>query len=218
MWGKVKFMCKSITVVAICVWVVMSVGAYFFIFNNGFSNNAADWGSFGSYMSGVITVPFSMISAYFLYKTYRCTETTYKKSITDGQIELAHSAIKEAACFLESALETKFQVDDNFFSFKDIHYNPMLAREYLPAVRGHDVFNAHYRANVGKAFICLYDFLSDAENKYGMTEFIRFYKIKYQWVIRIHNEFDANAIEVPENKTSKDIEDYFYSDKAITKS
>lgn len=43
-----------------------------------------------------------------------------------------------------------------------------------------------------------------------MTEFVRFYKIKYQWMIRIHNVYEVGVIELSGSKSSKDIEDYFY--------
>ncbi len=207
----VKIMNKKIVLsLIIIVWVIITVGAYLSVFHNGLSTQAADWGNFGSYLSGVITVPFSVISAYFLYQTYQSTERTYKQSIKDSQIAFAHAAIKEASESLDAALNDTFTVNDQTITFKELHTNPRLARQFLPAVKHHDDFNAHYRSGVGKSFICLYDFLWRTETDFGMTEFVRFYKIKYQWMIRIHNVYEVGVIELSGSKSSKDIEDYFY--------
>ena len=51
-----------------------------------------------------------------------------------------------------------------------------------------------------------------------MTEFVRFYKVKFQWVISLHNKYDIGIIDLSPAKTSKEIEEFFYDVGAITKS
>ena len=211
-------MCRYISLFIVFIWIIFSIGSYFFVCHGGLSEQPSDWGGFGSYLSGVITVPFSLISAYFLYKTYKSTERAYIQSLRDSKVQFSHQAIKEASEFLDSALDVTFKVGDDKYSFREIHYNPMLIRDFLRAAKNHEDLNSHYRACVGKAFICLYDFLVRAENEFGMTEFIRFYKVKYQWVITLHNQYDIGVIDLSPIKTSQEIENYFYDVGAITKS
>ena len=127
-------MCRLISLSLAFTWVILSVGTYFFVFHGGLSDQPSDWGSFGSYLSGVITVPFSVISAYFLYQTYKSSERTYLQSVRNSQIEFSHSAIKESAEFLDSALDVKFKIGEDTFSFRDLHYNPMLIRDFFSCV------------------------------------------------------------------------------------
>ena len=190
----------------------MALGVYFYIFNGALSTESSDWGSFGGYISGVITVPFSVISAYFLYQTYKDTQRSYFHALRESKVNESHDAIREAASYLESALDSKITIDNNELSFREINCNPRAAREILAYVKSHNDLNAHYRVTIGKAFLCLYDFLCSSEKKYGQTDVIKFYKIQYQWIIHIHNEFELGIIEIAEfGVFSKDIEEYFYN-------
>jgi hypothetical protein len=60
------FMKKWIIPMILLGWVIFALSLYFFTFHGELSVKSSDWGSFGGYISGVITVPFSVISAYFL--------------------------------------------------------------------------------------------------------------------------------------------------------
>ncbi len=190
----------------------MSISLYLSVFNDGLSNEAGDWGSFGSYLSGIITMPFSIISAYFLFQTYKDTQRSYQLAIEEKRINISHDAIREAAAFLESALDSRVVINENEMSFREVNYNPKAAREIMVYIKTHNDLNAHYRCTVGKSFLCLYDFLRTSENIYGQTDIIRFFKIQYQWIIRLHNEFELGVIENKENGIiSTDIEKYFYA-------
>lgn len=193
-------------------WIAIALSVYFYVFSGPLSTVSGDWGSFGSYISGVITVPFSVISAYFLYQTYKDTQRSYFHALRESKVNEAHDAIREAASYLESALDSKITIDNDELSFREVNYNPRAAREILAYVKSHDDLNAHYRVTIGKAFLCLYDFLGSSEKKYGQTDVIKFYKIQYQWIIHIHNKFELGVIENVESGVfSRDIEEYFYN-------
>ena len=195
-------------------WTGIAISLYFSTFNGPLSFESSDWGDFGGYISGVITVPFSIISAYFLFQTYKGTQRSYNQALRESMISISHEAVREAASYLESALSSTISIDSNEISFREINYNPRASREIMPCIKSHDDLNTHYRITVGKAFLCLYDFLSSSENKYGQSDVIRFYKIQYQWIIRLHNTFDLAIIEHSETGVlSKDIENYFYAVK-----
>jgi hypothetical protein len=203
---------KWIISVLLLSWIAIALSIYFSVFHGPLSTQSGDWGSFGGYISGVITVPFSVISAYFLYQTYKDTQRSYIHALMESKIIVSHAAIREAASYLESALDCKITIDGNELSFRDVNYNPRVARGILTYVKSHNDLNAHYRVTVGKAFLCLYDFLGSSENKYGQTDVIKFYKIQYQWVIRLHNTYELGIIEYAElGVFSKDIEEYFYN-------
>ena len=192
-------------------WVLTTISLYFSVFNGGLSNTSGDWGSFGSYLSGVITVPFSILSAYFLFQTYKDSLRSYRLAVEEKEINISHQAIREAAEFLERSLDTKIYIEDKEISFREVNYNPRAARELMGAIKNHDDLNTHYRVTVGKSFLCLYDFLRASERRYGQTDIIRFFKIRYQWIITLHNTYELGIIEIKESEImSKDIENYFY--------
>ncbi len=194
----------------------MIFGLYFSVFNGSLSPDSSDWGSFGSYLAGAVTFPLSILSLYFLYKTYRKTEETYQLEIFKKDLELAHEAIREASNFIESSLNHTINVttensEIEKISFRDLNFNPEYANTLLLQVNSNNIINGAYRASVGKPCLCLYDFLSSAENKFGETETIRFYKIRYQWIINLHNQYNLNVIQGPKGKPSpSEIEKYFY--------
>lgn len=204
------FMKKWIIPMILLGWVIFALSLYFFTFHGELSVKSSDWGSFGGYISGVITVPFSVISAYFLFQTYIDTQKSYSNTLYESKINIAHAAIREAALYLEKALDSKIVIDGKELSFRDIHSNPKIAREIFQYIKSDSDLNAHYRVTVGKAYICLYDFLNSSENKHNQTDVIKFYKIQYQWVIKIHNEYELEVIKFSK-VNSKGIEKYFYN-------
>jgi hypothetical protein len=201
----------------------MIFGLYFSVFNGSLSHDSSDWGSFGSYLAGTVIFPFSILSLYFLYKTYRKTEETYQLEIFKKDLNLAHEAIREASNFIESSLNHTINVkaensEIEKISFRDLNYNPEYAKSLLQQVKSNNILNGAYRASVGKPCLCLYDFLSAAENKFGETETIRFYKIRYQWIINLHNQYGLDVIKGPKGKPSPlEIEKYFYRENIHSK-
>jgi hypothetical protein len=194
------------------VWLLASFGLYFFVFNGSLSNKASDWGSFGGYISGIITVPFSILSAFFLFKTFRSTQLTYDLAIEEKRINIAHEAIKEASNFLELSLDNKITIDNDELTFREISYNPKATKEIMGYLASYEPLKNHYRVTVGKAFLCLYDFLRTSEENFGQTDVIRLHKIRYQWIINLHNEFELGVFELKDaGVTSKDIHKYFYT-------
>ena len=53
----------SITVgIVIAVSIVMTVGAYFLIFNQGISHSTQDWANFGGYIGGILAPVFTVLN------------------------------------------------------------------------------------------------------------------------------------------------------------
>jgi len=207
----------------VIILVVTAFALYFSTFNGKLSHNPSDWGSFGSYLAGALTFPLSILSLYFIYKTYKKTEETYQLEIFKKDLDLAHEAIKEASNFIESSLDNTVNINtesigNEKISFRDINFNPDYAKALLQQVKSDDILNGAYRTSVGKPCLCLYDFLFSAEVKFGETETIRFYKIRYQWIINLHNQFKLDIIKGPKNKPSSlEIEKYFYKENSDNK-
>lgn len=200
---------KWIIPIVLLGWFILALSLYFSTFHGELSVQSSDWGSFGGYISGVITVPFSVISAYFLFQTYIDTQKSYSHTLYESKINISHSAIREAALYLEKALDSKIVIDEKELSFRYIHSNPKIAKEIFQYIKSDSNLNTHYRVTVGKAYICLYDFLYSSEDKYRQTDVIKFYKLQYQWLIKIHNEYELEVIRFSK-VNSKGIEKYFY--------
>lgn len=85
--------------------------------------------------------------------------------------------------------------------------------KFVPSLIKTDHFFKHrYRISVVKPMLCLYDFFNAAESQFGITSTIRFYKISYQWLINLHNEYNLQESHMPKfGITSKQLEDYFYT-------
>jgi hypothetical protein len=202
---KILFLCAFLV-------AAFAVVTYFFNFHYGFSSEAADWGSFGSYLAGIITIPFSIVTLYFIYKTYVATENTLTSNLISIRTSEAHDAIREASNFVEQSLDSTVLFQDNEVTFRDLH-NDLSKFEHVPILIETDhIFKHRYRISVAKPILCLYDFLNAAESQFGIIPTIRFYKIRYQWLINLHNEYNLQEINMPKfGITSKNLEDYFYN-------
>lgn len=198
--------------IAAVIITLGAFGAYFSVFRFGFSDNASDWGSFGSYLAGAVTFPFSLTSLYFLYKTYRATEKNLFITQYQNETSQAHSAIKDAAFFVDESLKECLLIDGETISFREAHNDLSKFKKLAPLIKSDKVFNHRYRISVGKPMLCLYDFLVEAQNKFGITPTIRFYKIRYQWLIQLHNDYDLQIINVKKHGlTQEKILDFFYT-------
>ncbi|WP_369921275.1 hypothetical protein AB8E32_02940 [Marinomonas polaris] len=198
--------------IAALIITLSAFGAYFSVFRFGLSENASDWGSFGSYIAGVVTVPFSLASLYFLYKSYRATQDNLFITQYQNEIFQAHSAIKDAALFVDESLKEYLQIGGEKISFREAHNDLSKFEKLVSLIKSDKVYNHRYRVSVGKPMLCLYDFLSEAQIKFGITPTIRFYKIRYQWLIQLHNDYDIQIIHAKKyGITSELILDFFYT-------
>jgi len=191
---------------------VSTVILYFINFHAGFSNDASDWGSFGSYLAGTITIPFSFLTLYFIYKTYITTQQTLTSNTISTRITEAHSAIKEASNFVEESLDSSVEFIDGKITFRELHIDLNYFKHVPLLIPNDKHFTHRYKISVAKPFLCLYDFLKSAESEFGITPTIRFYKIRYQWLINLHNEYKLGVLDIPKHGiTSKQMEEYFYN-------
>lgn len=202
---KILFLCAFLVAIS-------AASAYFLNFHSGFSNDASDWGSFGSYLAGTITIPFSIVTLYFIYKTYVTTENTLTSNLISIRTSEAHDAIREASSFVEQSLDSKVMFHGDEVTFRVLH-NDLSKFKYVSGLIESDhIFKHRYRISVAKPILCLYDFLNAAESQFGITPTVRFYKIRYQWIINLHNEYNIQEIHMPKfGITSKQLEDYFYT-------
>lgn len=83
---------KILTPLIILV-VVIPLALYLSKFNNGLSSNSQDWGAFGSYLSGIYSPIFSLISVIILISTLNEMRKTSKqeKENFDLQLEIANT-------------------------------------------------------------------------------------------------------------------------------
>ncbi|MBA4503701.1 hypothetical protein [Marinobacterium marinum] len=191
---------------------IFAASAYFLNFHSGFSSEASDWGSFGSYLAGTITIPFSVLTLYFIYKTYVTTENTLTSNLISIRTSEAHDAIREASNFVEQSLDSKVMFHGEEVTFRDLHNDLSKFKHISGLIESDHIFKHRYRISVVKPILCLYDFLNAAESQFGITPTVRFYKIRYQWIINLHNEYNLHEIHMPKfGITSKQLEDYFYN-------
>ena len=116
-------MLRKEKILFICAFFVATsaVSAYFVNFHSGFSSEASDWGSFGSYLAGTITIPFSVVTLYFIYKTYVATENTLTTNFISIRTSEAHDAIREASSFVEQSLDSKVMFHGDEVTFRELH-------------------------------------------------------------------------------------------------
>ncbi|CFQ36823.1 hypothetical protein [Yersinia bercovieri] len=72
--------------VLLCAAVVPLL-AYFSIFSDGFSRNAQDWGAFGSYLSGIYSSIFGLLSVIILVVTLREMRAANKQDKEQFQLQ-----------------------------------------------------------------------------------------------------------------------------------
>lgn len=207
-------MLRKEIILFLCAFLVAAsaVSAYFFNFHYGFSTNPTDWGSFGSYLAGTITIPFSILTLYFIYKTYVATEHTLTNNLISINTSEAHDAIREASAYLEQSLDSTVPFCGSEVTFRELHNDLSKFKSVPELIEKSSIFKQRYRVSVAKPILCLYDFLITAENQFGITPTIKFYKIRHQWLINLHNEYDLQEIHLPKfGITSKQLEDYFYT-------
>ena len=123
----------SLLIISILV-MILSFTLYFLKFNGGFSNNQNDWGSFGSYIGGLVGSSFSFINIILLTITLKMqiesnTENRREKNIKnmaiqiDQYLELLSATINETQfAFDFNKMEEKLKggstikfVIDNYF-------------------------------------------------------------------------------------------------------
>lgn len=178
----------------------------------GSHTNAQDWGSFGSYIAGAITLPFSIGSLYFLYQTYKTTEQNLYIANFQNQCDQAHSAIKEAASFIETSLNEIIELDNEKITFREAHNDLSKFEKLTVLIKSDNIYRHRYMVSVGKPMLCLYDFLAEAHNLLGSTLTSRFYKIRYQWLMQLHNDYNLEVIHADKyGISSEQILDFFYA-------
>ncbi|CND81117.1 hypothetical protein [Yersinia intermedia] len=74
--------------VFLCVAVIPLL-AYFSIFSHGFSKNAQDWGAFGSYLSGIYSSIFGLLSVIILVVTLREMQAANKQDKEQFRLQFA---------------------------------------------------------------------------------------------------------------------------------
>lgn len=94
---------------------------YLMEFNNGFSNENSDWGTFGDFLGGTLNPIFGFLSLIALLLTI----VLQSKELESTRIELERSASAqektEAALNKQSDTQAKQQFENTFFSLLDQH-------------------------------------------------------------------------------------------------
>ncbi|NLA01618.1 hypothetical protein GTA07_14655 [Rhodococcus hoagii] len=129
---KLDEMLESITPRALVKWIVWILGIatglfgfvlalYLMEFNNGFSNENSDWGTFGDFLGGTLNPIFGFLSLIALLLTI----VLQSKELESTRIELERSASAqektEAALNKQSDTQVKQQFENTFFSLLDQH-------------------------------------------------------------------------------------------------
>lgn len=209
---------QGLIITLLLATIICSIlGLYFYVFNGEFSRESQDWGSFGSYLAGTITIPFSILTLYYIYKTYRSTKDSLEWAIFESHSSQAHAAIKEAALFIEMSLDEKVEIENHICTFREAHNDMDKFKKVASLVKNDNKFKHRYMIAVGKPMLCLYDFLSESQNQLGITPTIKFYKLRYQWILNLHNEYELDVIHASKYGISSEyILEFFYQTEAKT--
>jgi hypothetical protein len=187
------------------------LGTYFYICSGSLSNNSDDWGNFGSYLAGTITIPASIASLIFIYKTYKTARDANFHTFYQSQLNEDYMVLKDAADFIEESLNHQVKIGENVYTYREAHTNLEVFEQFQKLIEQDKNLKASYRISVVKPLLCLYDFLNYTQQKHGITNMVRFYKVRYQWLLKLHNDYKIDQIKSDvANVSAEQIYEFFY--------
>ena len=171
---------------------------YFCNFNNGFSNQASDWGNFGNYLSGVLSIINIVILIQLTISVSNADQYRTKAEIRAQKelllIQIRKQSIESFYLVMNSYLNNKYMEEDNN---KVVAY----ASEYLTQFLDTDFHYFDFGANQERIRIeiCALKNNIDIEHnnrtQLHKTDRERFMKIFCQ-KDKIINELQLNALEL----------------------
>ncbi len=205
----------------IIVVFLLLIGLYFFKFSGGLSNNQFVWGSFGDYVTGILTIFLVLISLYFGLNTFKQGISALEKDKQVNKLNMLYfPLLKDISDFhniiLLSAndapprdlpiygLTFKWAYITNAYSFI---LNPLVSRDEKLIVQYElrlldELFNFY---NISKNFRSEDKFIKDAQKK-TLKSFIKFYE-------KDISDVKDNLTQISEKITDIDIE---YTEKMVT--
>lgn len=210
-----------VIVISILVLLGFTIGAYFYNFSSEFSTKNSDWGSFGSFIGGVLTPFLTFGTIILLIFTYK----EQSKQVKIQQRQLEYNAyeqnIFECVEKIELLMKTPFPIDylepvfNEISGLNKLHKNKKYYFKYNNSeailLEGSDLFSCLHFLNKVVTTTTLKKAILGSRILYNSTPYISIYsdfKRFYEQLVKLI--FELKLINYPNRPLHYHLDKYFY--------